>query len=53
MALSTMRAPRAFAGDKGAPLDEFFASMAHACARGDASKKELILRTSPRVEDTR
>ena len=49
MALSTMRTPRSFAGDKAAPLDEFFNSMAHAVARGDPNKKAEIARFCARV----
>ena len=40
MAMSTLRAPRDFAGDKAAALDDFFAAMAKALARGDPEKQQ-------------
>ena len=44
------RGPRTYAGDKAAPLDEFFLSMAHSLARGDRSKQESITRTCERIQ---
>ena len=44
------RGPRTYAGDKVAPLDEFFLSMAHSLARGDRSKQDSITRTCERIQ---
>jgi hypothetical protein len=50
MALTVLRLPRSFAGDKAAPLEDFFDSMAHALARGDPAKKEAIQHFCDRVQ---
>jgi len=50
MALTVLRLPRSFAGDKAAPLEDFFNSMAHALARGDPAKKEAIQHFCDRVQ---
>jgi len=50
MALTVVRLPRSFAGDKGAPLEDFFNSMAHALTRGDPVKKDAIQRFCDRVQ---
>lgn len=50
MALTVVRLPRSFAGDKGAPLEDFFNSMAHALGRGDPAKKDAIQRFCDRVQ---
>ena len=50
MALTNVRLPRSFAGDKGAPLEDFFNSMAHALARGDPAKKDAIQHFCTRVQ---
>ena len=49
MALTVVRLPRSFAGDKGAPLEDFFNSMANALARGDPAKKVAIQHFCTRV----
>lgn len=50
MALDSLRLPRSFAGDKAAPIEDFFASMAHALSRGDPTKKQTIMHFCTRVQ---
>ena len=50
MAVTVVRLPRSFAGDKAASLEDFFNSMAHALSRGDPARKEAIQHFCNRVQ---